>query len=83
MMSLDELTNILTALMEEYPPGSYDVLHKNCCHFASDLCFHLGVDGIPDWVHRFSDIAAKSLDVLAKSEEFLARIFGAEKISSG
>ena len=33
----------LPAAQEEYSAESYDLLHRNCCHFADELCLRLGL----------------------------------------
>lgn len=48
-------------IIKEYLGKDYDLLRRNCCHFAEDLCQRLGVRGIPPWVHRLAQIGA-SLD---------------------
>eukprot|EP00927_Polykrikos_kofoidii_P060973 TRINITY_DN55867_c0_g1_i1.p1 TRINITY_DN55867_c0_g1~~TRINITY_DN55867_c0_g1_i1.p1 ORF type:complete len:484 (-),score=88.83 TRINITY_DN55867_c0_g1_i1:36-1319(-) len=54
----EDIADIITALIEEYPGDDYDLLRRNCCHFADDFCKRLGVGGIPSWVHRLARIGA-------------------------
>lgn len=63
-LSKSEITNILSAMLEEYPGGSYDLLQRNCCHFADDLCSRLGAGCLPDWVHRLARTGAAISGVL-------------------
>jgi len=53
-----EIGRIISDLLEDYPGRSYDVLRRNCCHFAEDFCLRLGVGGIPAWVHRLARVGA-------------------------
>ena len=41
-----------------YPGGDYDLLRRNCCHFADDFARRLGVGGIPSWIMRLAKIGA-------------------------
>eukprot|EP00930_Biecheleria_cincta_P103785 TRINITY_DN9587_c0_g1_i1.p1 TRINITY_DN9587_c0_g1~~TRINITY_DN9587_c0_g1_i1.p1 ORF type:complete len:295 (+),score=35.05 TRINITY_DN9587_c0_g1_i1:88-972(+) len=55
---------IISEIIEDYPGQSYDVLRHNCCHFAEDFCQRLGVESIPDWVHRLARLGAGADEVL-------------------
>merc|ERR1712232_1135975 len=59
--SVDALIGTIKA---EYPGASYDLLRRNCCHFADDLCQRLGVGAIPGWVYRLARIGARVDGVL-------------------
>eukprot|EP00401_Gymnodinium_catenatum_P029176 CAMPEP_0117474332 /NCGR_PEP_ID=MMETSP0784-20121206/9230_1 /TAXON_ID=39447 /ORGANISM="" /LENGTH=444 /DNA_ID=CAMNT_0005268555 /DNA_START=33 /DNA_END=1367 /DNA_ORIENTATION=- len=56
--SPEEIAELLSQLIEEYPGDDYCLLRRNCCHFADDFCRRLGVGGIPGWVHRLARIGA-------------------------
>lgn len=55
-MQIEEMTKQLS---QEYPGPAYDLLRRNCCHFADDFCQRLGVGRIPSWVYRLARIAAR------------------------
>lgn len=55
----EEIMLIMGQLLEEYPGDDYDLLRRNCCHFADDFCQRLGVGPIPGWVHRLARIGAR------------------------
>ena len=57
-MSMEQLNKLITELIEDYPGRSYDVLRRNCCHFADDFCRRLSVSPLPSWVHRFARVGA-------------------------
>lgn len=57
-LSEEEIGDIISSLLEEYPGDDYDVLARNCCHFADDFCRRLQVGGIPGWLHRLARIGA-------------------------
>lgn len=42
-------------LSREWPAEAYDIVSKNCCHFAEDLCLKLGVGHIPGFLHNLAD----------------------------
>jgi len=52
------IAEIISQLIEEYPGSDYNLLRRNCCHFADDFCRRLGVGGIPGWVHRLARLGA-------------------------
>eukprot|EP00929_Paragymnodinium_shiwhaense_P095989 TRINITY_DN5738_c0_g1_i4.p1 TRINITY_DN5738_c0_g1~~TRINITY_DN5738_c0_g1_i4.p1 ORF type:complete len:522 (+),score=70.41 TRINITY_DN5738_c0_g1_i4:78-1643(+) len=53
-----DVWRLLDEFMDAYPASEYDMLHRNCCHFADELCIRLGVGPIPGWIHRFAKAAA-------------------------
>merc|ERR1712048_864373 len=54
----EEITAIIACMVEEYPGDDYNLLRRNCCHFADDFCKRLGVGSIPGWIHRLARIGA-------------------------
>lgn len=58
-LSADKIADVISQLIEEYPGNDYDLLRRNCCHFADDFCIRLGVGSIPGWVHRLARIGAR------------------------
>lgn len=64
--SSEDVTEIVTQLLEEYPGDDYDLLRRNCCHFADDFTRRLGVGGIPGWVMRLAKVGA-SVDSMIQS----------------
>merc|ERR1712096_528671 len=65
----EDIADIITSLIEEYPGDDYDLLRRNCCHFADDFCKRLGVGGIPGWVHRLARIGAGVDNLLQMAPE--------------
>lgn len=72
-LSAESVAEILSQLVEEYPGNDYDVLRRNCCHFADDFCQRLGVGPIPAWVHRLARLGAHIDGVLCVSQGLQAR----------
>jgi len=64
----DKIAHIISELIEEYPGEGYDLLRRNCCHFADDFCQRLGIGNIPGWVYRLARIAANVDTVLKKAQ---------------
>lgn len=54
----EDVADILADLVEEYPGDDYDLLRRNCCHFASDFTKRLGVGSIPGWINRAAKVGA-------------------------
>lgn len=83
-MSEDDIAAIIEQMRQQYPGPSYDLLRRNCCHFADDFCQRLGVGRIPSWVHRLARMGARIDNVIgvqqrAKSRDGSRR----ERIASG
>lgn len=57
-LSPEEVAALLGDFIEEYPGDDYDLLRRNCCHFADEMCIKLGVGHIPSWIYRFARIAS-------------------------
>ncbi|CAJ1340188.1 unnamed protein product [Effrenium voratum] len=53
-MSLEDVNEVISNMIEDYPGRNYDVLRRNCCHFADDFCQRLAVERPPEWVHRLA-----------------------------
>lgn len=62
--SSEDISSIISDMIEEYPGHDYDVLRRNCCHFADDFCMRLGVGPIPGWVHRLAYLGARVENVI-------------------
>jgi len=58
-LTQDEIDIIIKQLQQEYPGRDYDLLRRNCCHFADDFCQRLGVGRIPGWVYRLARLGAR------------------------
>jgi len=56
--SAEEIAELLSQVIEDYPGDDYDLLRRNCCHFADDFCRRLGAGRIPGWVHRLARVGA-------------------------
>jgi len=54
----EEVADIITQLIEDYPGDDYDILRRNCCHFADDFSRRIGAGRIPRWVHRLARLGA-------------------------
>jgi len=58
-LSKEEVGELVAQLKHEYLGRDYDLLRRNCCHFADDLCQRLGVGRIPAWVYRLARIGSR------------------------
>ena len=55
----EEIKKIIYIDMKKKWVGtSYDLIHRNCCHFADDLCETIGLGKIPNWINRVARSAA-------------------------
>ena len=59
LLSRPQIDTVLLRLENEWPCDSYHVLHKNCNHFAKELCHRLSTTNPPnlnppDWTNRIA-----------------------------
>mmetsp|Transcript_31551 Transcript_31551/g.97002 ORF Transcript_31551/g.97002 Transcript_31551/m.97002 type:complete len:114 (-) Transcript_31551:76-417(-) len=73
-LSEDEVDRLTEQLQREYLGCQYDLLRRNCCHFADDFCQRLGVGRIPGWVYRLARIGAR-IDSVLKPMQGLPRCY--------
>merc|ERR1712226_984265 len=59
---------IISCMVEEYPGDDYDLLRRNCCHFADDFCQRLGVGSIPGWIYRLARVGAGVATMLERAQ---------------
>jgi len=57
-LSPEEVAELISQLIEEYPGDDYDLLRRNCCHFADDFAKRLGAGHLPGWVYRLARVGA-------------------------
>jgi len=54
----EQVAELISEMVENYPGWDYDLLRRNCCHFADDFCQRMGVGRIPGWIYRFARVGA-------------------------
>ncbi|KAL9179389.1 hypothetical protein ACHAXT_008679 [Thalassiosira profunda] len=61
---------IIHSMAREYMGTDYDLLRKNCCTFARDVCMRLGVkeEDIPEWFHNAAKAGADAEDAITSME---------------
>mmetsp|Transcript_31336 Transcript_31336/g.71552 ORF Transcript_31336/g.71552 Transcript_31336/m.71552 type:complete len:322 (-) Transcript_31336:118-1083(-) len=57
-LTRDEINAVVKDLEERYQGYTYDLLQRNCCHFADEFCQRLHVGPIPSWIHRLARVAS-------------------------
>ena len=57
-LSRDEALRVIQDMRGEFPASSYDLMGRNCNHFADALCQRLCNQGIPSWVNRLAGIGS-------------------------
>jgi hypothetical protein len=63
-LSSEDFADLVAQLEKEYITDDYDILNKNCCHFAEDFCKRLGVGTLPGWIYRLARLGAQIDGVL-------------------
>lgn len=61
---------IIHSMAREYMGTDYDLLRKNCCTFARDVCIRMGVkeESIPKWFHNAAQAGADAEDAITSVE---------------
>jgi len=49
-----QLAPLLFEMAQNWRGAKYDIIGRNCCSFATELCARLGVGELPCWVDRFA-----------------------------
>mmetsp|Transcript_36609 Transcript_36609/g.113873 ORF Transcript_36609/g.113873 Transcript_36609/m.113873 type:complete len:271 (+) Transcript_36609:111-923(+) len=75
-LTVPEINHVTSQLLEDYPGHDYDLLRRNCCHFADDFCGRLGVAGVPRWVYRLAHIGAQVDSVLQAARSVQDHLHG-------
>merc|ERR1712112_803119 len=57
-MTSEEVADLIGCMVELYPGSDYELLRRNCCHFADDFCQKMGAGRIPGWIYRFARVGA-------------------------
>ncbi|GKY98513.1 hypothetical protein MPSEU_000808400 [Mayamaea pseudoterrestris] len=62
---------IIRNLAKEYMGADYDILRKNCCTFARDVCFRFGIEQeeIPGWFSNLAESGAMTQDIARATVE--------------
>lgn len=68
-LTASEVQAVVRTLQAEYVGCSYNLFHRNCCHFADDLCQRLGVGQIPPWVYRLASLGGGAVQALGGLDE--------------
>jgi len=65
----EAVSAVIRTMMGEYTGKSYELLRRNCCHFADDFCHRLGVGQIPAWTYRLASIGGSAAHMFSGIEE--------------
>jgi len=70
---------VVREMAPEYMGLEYDLLRKNCCTFAHDVCLRMGVkdEEIPSWFRNLCVAGALTQDAAVSTIEPLTRVFSA------
>jgi hypothetical protein len=68
---------VIHSMAKEYMGTDYDLLRKNCCTFAHDVCLRLGVkeEDIPSWFHNAAKAGADAEDAITNAEQTVKNMF--------
>ncbi|CAE7204059.1 unnamed protein product [Symbiodinium sp. CCMP2592] len=65
--STEDIAQMISEMVEEYPGTAYDLFSRNCCHFAHDFARRLGVRSVPGWVSLRLAACCQRLEAMAGS----------------
>ena len=76
---------VIHSMAKEYMGTDYDLLRKNCCTFAHDVCIRLGVnkDDIPNWFHNAAKAGADAEDAIVSAEQTVKNMFDCADVFEG
>jgi hypothetical protein len=72
-----EVLDIISELSEQWPGNHYDLLTRNCCHFADKLCGRFGLGPIPDWVTHLAGAATTLVNRVSAARDAMHDVVGA------
>ena len=78
-----EVQMLLVDMAKRWRGRQYDLLNKNCTHFADELCQLLGVGELPPWVTNLASAASKVGPGLRNLKERLFNPFGFDQAKTG
>jgi len=73
---------IVRGMATEYLGTDYDLLRKNCCTFAHDVCISLGIheDEIPSWFHNLAAAGAITQDAASYTLAPITQLFAGNEL---
>jgi hypothetical protein len=79
-----EVDHLLARLADEYPGDSYDLVRRNCNHFANELCLALVGKKIPSYINRPANFGRAALNLIAVPALAIGKIVeGVKKVQGG
>lgn len=68
---------VIKSMVPEYMGIDYDILRRNCCTFARDVCLRLGIQGheIPTWFRNLAESGAFTRDLALATVSPIANVF--------
>ena len=73
---------IVRGMASEYLGTDYDLLRKNCCTFAHDVCIRLGIneEEIPSWFHNLAAAGAITQDAANYTLAPITQLFAGDEL---
>ena len=73
---------IVQKMATEYLGTDYDLLRKNCCTFAYDVCIRLGISEkeIPSWFHNLAAVGAVTQDAANYTLAPITQLFSGNEL---
>jgi hypothetical protein len=75
-LSAEDTAVLISELIEEWPGPDYELLRRNCCHFADEFCVRLGVGHIPGWIYRLASVGAQVDNMLQAAHSLKCHMQG-------
>ncbi|KAJ1494469.1 PPPDE putative peptidase domain-containing protein [Baffinella frigidus] len=60
-----EVDHLLARLADDFPGDSYDLVRRNCNHFANELCVALVAKKIPSYINRPANFGRVALNLIS------------------
>ena len=78
-LTKEELVDILSNARHGWPARSYNLLKRNCNHFASELCELLVGKPLPKWINKLAQTGATITDGWSKLVSGTNQLWGSSK----
>lgn len=66
-LSMSEVHVLVDQFRNQWPGNTYNVLTRNCHHFAADFCSQLGCGPVPEWTNALATHSTSRLSWLESS----------------
>lgn len=75
-----EVAQIIARMRRNWKGNDYNLIHKNCCHFARSFLHELGAQPMPEWVDGWTDKVVPTVEAGVGAIASRGVVLGAELV---